>query len=289
MKRLKAKTKTEYLFAKKTILFVFSWIFILVGNAYSQTQIDAISFDIQGNMIIISNDNEKILERTLDDSSLTYEYIITNPFFEITGWDGVVDLNKSKDLKKFPGKNIKKEDFVKFPFLSEQKDTIGILTGRAGATGRSSQEVYFINVKTGVFIKLPMQDMEEISWLKENGNIAGYIKHEDTLYFGPSSTRWGYKARPYEVILFDQNGDMTTHSDAFKQLVERAYKKIHFSAEEKEILRENVIYSMKYRDLGEKLLDFIYYGYALGREDEVMEFLNKINPIYAKETKKYYG
>ena len=157
----------------------------------------------------------------------------------------------------------------------------------SGGSGGSSQDIYFINTQTGVFIKLQLTDMQEMTWIVKYGHPIGFKEYDTSFAFGAHAISWGHKARISSVTLFDGEGKLTLDRDALNDIWESEYNKITFSAEEKMLLQENIMSDMKYRSLGEKLVDFVYYGFKTGKNKEVFEFLNTLNSAYRQEAEYY--
>lgn len=266
----------------KKLIFTFCFLLLSVSFVFA-FQIDSVSFDLHDGRFTISSPKGQILNHTFGDSLLGYEYILETPYFELNGYDGVVELGRSKGLKSLPKKNLTAKAFTKFAFFSRENNTIGLLIGSAGASGGSSQDVYFINTHTGSLIKLQLTDMQEMTWITKNGQPIGYKEYDTNFYFGAHATSWGYKARIAGVIFFDVNGSITIDKDALKDIYEKEYGKISFSDDEKMLLQKNIMEDMQHRPLGEKLVDFVYYGLKIGKRNEVFELLNTFNPVYTQE------
>jgi len=248
-------------------------------------QIDSVSFDLNDRKLTVSGPQGEILNHEFIDSLLEYEYVVDTPYFELGGSDGVVELAESKGLRSFPRRDLAVDSFPKFSFFSQEKDTIGLLFGSAGATGSDSQDVYFINTQTGVFIKLHIANMEKATWIIQDRRILGFKDYDADFSFGSHAVSWGKKARISHVTFFDNEGKLTLDQKALNDFWESEYKKVTFSAEEKKSLQEDIMSRMEYRLLGEKLVDFVYYGFKLGKQKEVYDFLNTLNPVYSQEAK----
>ena len=265
----------------KKLMFIFGFLLLTVSLVYA-VQIDSVSFDLNGEKLIVSGSKGEILNHAFGDSLLSYEYILETPYFELSGYDGVIDMEKSKGLRSLPKKDFTAEAFTKFPFFSQKNNTVGLLIGSAGASGGSRQDVYFINTQTGSFIKIQLTDMQEITWITENGQLIGYKEYDTSFSLGAHATSWGYKARISSITFFDEAGNITFDKDALKDVYEREYAKISFSDDEKMLLQENIMSEMEHRSLGRKLIDFVYYGLKIGKQQEVFEFLNTLNLVYAE-------
>ncbi len=268
----------------KKLIFTFCFLLLSVSVVFA-FQVDSISFDLNNGKLSISSPKGQILNHAFGDTHLSYEYILETPYFELHGYDGVVELEKSKGLRLFPKKELTTEAFTKFAFFSQESNTIGILIGSAGGSGGSSQDVYFINTLTGSFIKIALTDMEEMSWITENGQIVGYKEYDTNFSFGAHALSWGAKARLSAVVHFDTSGNITFDKGSLNDVIESEYTKIKFSDNEKALLKNDIMSSMEYRSLGEKLVDFVYYGFKLGKEAEVFKFLDTLNPLYSEEAK----
>jgi hypothetical protein len=82
--------------------------------------------------------------------------------------------------------------------------------------------------------------------------------------------------------LYD-NEKAVSDGEALQGIFKIEYEKIAFSDEEKRLLQDNIMSEMKYRSIGEKLVDFVYYGFKLGKQDEVFALLDTLHPVYAEE------
>lgn len=264
---------------RKLILCV-CFLVLVVSFVYA-FEMDNLSISLTDGKFVVSNLKGEIINHSIDD--LNYEYILKTPYFKMDGYDGVIEIEKSEGLKSFSDKSLGVNAFIKFPFFSQESNTIGLLMGSAGGSGGSSQEVYFINTQTGVFIKLQLTDMQEMTWIVKNGHPIGFKEYDTSFTFGAHAISWGCKARISSVTFFDGEGNLTLDRDALNDIWESKYNKITFSAEEKMLLQENIMSDMKYRSLGEKLVDFVYYGFKTGKNKEVFEFLNTLNPVYKQE------
>lgn len=268
----------------KKLTFVICFLLLVPTFVYA-FQVDSISFNVNDERIIVSSPKGEILNYKFDDSILSYEYILETPYFWLDGYDGVVEIEKSKGLKSFSKKNLTADAFTEFSLFSRKNNTIGLLIGIAGASGSSGQDIYFINTQTGGFIKIHLMDMQEMTWIMKNGQIVGYKGYVTNVYFGASVTSWGWKARISSVIFFDECGNIAFNKDALKGIYESEYAKINFSNEEKALLQDDIMSDMEHRPLGRKLVDFVYYGFKIGKQKEVFKFLNALNPVYAQEAK----
>lgn len=268
----------------KKIIFILGILLVSFSSVYA-FEIGNISVDLKGNDLVISSPKGEILNYEFDESLLSYAYIIETPYFKMSGYDGVVEKEYSEGLKTTQKNNLSCDDFVLFSFLSEKHNTIGFLIGSAGVSGGSSQRVYFINTQTGDFINIKLTDIQEMDWITKNEYILGYKDFDTNIYFGSHATSWGYKARISDVVYFDENGKTIFNKEASNSIFMNEYEKIVFSDEEKRLLQENIMSDMQYRPLGEKLVDFVYYGFKSGKQEEVFAFLNTLNPVYAEEAK----
>lgn len=265
----------------RKIIFILNILLVGLSPVYA-FEIGDIFVDLKDNDLVISSSKGEILNYEFDESLLSYIYIIETPYFEMSGYDGVVEKEYSKGLKLFPKSDLNRDEFVLFPFLSAKYNTIGILIGSAGASGGSSQRAYFINTQTGGCITIDLMDMQEMDWIAQSEYILGY-KDYDNIYFGPHATSWGYKARISDVVYFDETGKAVSNREALTIILKDEYEKIVFSDEEKRLLQDNIMSDMRYRLLGEKLVDFVYYGFKLGKQEDVFKFLYTLNPIYSEE------
>lgn|GEM_PF-5678459 len=268
----------------KKLIFVLFILFFNISLILA-SKIDNISCDLDNGAFIISGPKGEILNYHLDDSLMNYEYILDTPYFKLNGYDGVVELGKSKGLKSFPKKKLTVESFTKFAFFSREVNTIGFLIGGAGGSGGSSQTAYFINTQTGNSIKIDLTDMVEMFWITKNDQIIGYKQYDTGFSFGAHSVSWGYKPRLSAIVYFDEFGNLTFDKNGLQSIMKSEYEKIKFSDGEKALLQDNIMSDIKHRQLGEKLVDFVYYGLKIGKQKEVFEFLNTLNPIYIQEAK----
>ncbi len=274
----------EGIIKMKKIILLLSILSLNLLSVYA-FEIGSISVDLKDDNLVISSHKGEILDYEFDESLLSYAYIIETPYFKMSGYDGVVEEKYSKGLKILPKNNLNRDDFISFTFLSEQNNTIGLLTGFAGASGGSSQQVYFINTQTGNFIKIGLTDMQEMDWITESKNIVGYKNFNTSTYFFSHAASWGRKARISGVFYFDGDGKAVSDKEALKSILKTEYEKIVFSDEKKRLLQKNIMPG--YRTLGEKLIDFVYYGFKLGKQEEVFTFLNTLHPIYEEEARYY--
>lgn len=242
-----------------------------------------IDFNITSDFLTISGIEGKIVNISRDDSSMNYEYILETPFFEITGVDGVINPIKSKGLKNFPKDDFLPEDFPKFSFFTEEKNTIGILIGFAGSSGGSTQTVYFINTQTGDFLTINSGNLASISWAIENGRPVGYKEFDTSFYFGSHATSWGYKPRVDRIVFFDETGKTFEDKQELTDLYKKEFDQIIFTEDEEALLQDNIMSDMQYRSLGQKLVDYVFYGMRSGQKDTVIAFLKTVHPVYLEE------
>lgn len=261
-------------------------VFLLISIFTYAFQIDNIFITVKDSSIAVSNQQEEILKHDLDEAILSYEYILTTPYFYMGGYDGVIELEQSKGLMPLLKTSMTADNFVRFPFFTDKKNTIGILIGRAGASGGSTQNVYFIDTTTGNFIKIKLHDMKEMTWIKKDNLPIGYKNYNTTFYFSSHANSWGLRPRISEVVYFDNKGKIILDENALDDIYKSEYDNIIFSDKEITLLQKNVMIQ-GYRKLGKKLVDFVYYGLKLGKEKEVFDFLKKINPIYTEEANYY--
>ena len=120
-----------------------------------------------------------------------------------------------------------------------------------------------------------------------HGHPIGFKEYDTSFAFGAHAVSWGHKARVANVILFDKEGNMIPQIGVMNDIWENEYNTIAFSAEEKVLLQKNIMSDMAYRSLGEKLVDFVYYGFKTGKNKEVFEFLNTLNSAYRQEAEYY--
>jgi hypothetical protein len=269
----------EKIMRKLIFLICFSLLAISFAYAFN---INNISINLTDGKLVISSPKGEILNHA-SGGLLCYEYILETPYFEMGGYDGVVEIEHSKGIRGIPKSNLTADSFPKFPFFSQESDTIGLLIGSAGGSGGSSQNVYFINTRTGVLIKVELTDMQGMEWIKKDGRPIGFKEYDTVYSFGPRATSWGHKARITSVNFFDKDGNITFDRGALNDILKSEYNKISFSAEEKLLLQKDIMSDMKYRQLGEKLVDYVYYGFKIGKKNEVLEFLMTLNPVYKQE------
>jgi uncharacterized protein (TIGR03067 family) len=258
--------------------------FEIVASADHQIK-QNVSISIVDQKLLISNQKEDILNYDLDDSFMRYIYIIVNPYFKLKGYDGLVDAGVSKGLKNIPENGLSIKDFPLFSFFSPKKESIGLLLGSAGGSGGSSQTAYFINIKSGRYLKIHLIDMNMVDWLVENGHPVGFKKYNTTFHLGSHNFPWGYKKRISKIGKFDEKGNIYYDKKAFGLICGKMFEAIEFTTAEHRMLQKNLFHNNKGNDkLAEKLVDFMYFGLESGNKEKVIEFLETLHPIYLKES-----
>ena len=269
----------------KRLIFAIYFLFLSMSVACA-FQVDNVYLDLKEGEMVVSGPKGEIVRHTFYPSTLDYEYILETPYFYLGGYDGIIEIEKSTGIKPFQN-NLTKENLVKFPFFSRENTTIGILIGEAGATGRSHQDIYFIDTLTGNFIKIHLTDMQEATWIMEGGIPVGYKGYDTTAAFGPAGISWGSSVRIESIVFFDSGGNLTFDEDLLRSIYQDEYSKIIFSEDEKLLLQENIMREMEHRNLGKKLVDFVFYGCKSGNDEEVFSFLGTLNPVYTIEAEFY--
>jgi hypothetical protein len=213
-------------------------------------------------------------------------YIITTPFIKYDGVDGAPELSKCKGLRPIPwDRSIRKSDFVLFPLFDNKPTCLGVLKGVAGATGRSSQNLIFLDTASNRHLEFSTIDMHDPAWIMGNGHPIGF-KTFNSLSVGPGVVSLGLGPR-LEMIYSLVNGAFVPDEKLKMAEVKQYYSKISFNPQEQiELCKTN--WMEMDRDVGDKLLDAVYYGTMLGKQDEVNNLLAKVTPELRKEIKENF-
>ncbi len=96
------------------------------------------------------------------NSALTALYSVSTLDLEYQGTDGVIDANQSKGIRPILwNEKITAKSFPLLSFFSNTKTAIGILSSQAGATGRSTQELLFLDTISYQNNAISGQDLRE--------------------------------------------------------------------------------------------------------------------------------
>jgi len=263
-------------------LTIFS-LFTYHDKAYGQAlQIGKVTIQKTEDTIIFSS-RTFVLRHKLSALSLNYAYVLTTPYVSYRGYDGIVNPGMSNGLIALPNRGLRSEDFPKFTFFNERKSCIGILTGSAGGSGGSSQALTIFDTLTAQHFQVGTVDMQDPEWISKDGHPVAFIEKSAIWYLGGHALSLGYEPRISQCYTI-KDGKLKVSTELEKELCRKKYVEILFTPEEMNILRDDDIFNLN-RDLAVKLLDKIYYGLKLGKHNELKDFMDKINPKYAEETK----
>jgi hypothetical protein len=215
----------------------------------------------------------------------SYQYILNDPFTWLPGADGLI-YPADEILPLIANGKIAETNFKKFSFFTNKPTTIGLLFGSYGASGGSGQTLLFLDTAGDSYVGINLVDGNEPLWVDKNSKPPIFAR-TNALYIGGHATAWGYKPRIESVYIFDDGSYRVGQAITYDLFLEK-YKEINFTSSEMEFLKNTSFFSKEVdqkRDLGEKMLDFVYYGKKLEKDKEVEKFLSQIHPSYVEEMK----
>ena len=274
------------------ILVLFTLCFLSVAISENVINIGTVTIRQDTNSITLIQDNRtNMLERS--DCRLNYAYIITTPFIKYDGVDGILKLEdedgfkyKCKGLRPMPwNRSIRKSDFVLFSLFDKKPTCLGVLKGVAGATGRSSQNLIFLDTASNRHLEFSTIDMHDPVWIMGKDHPVGF-KTFNSLSVGPGVVSLGLGPR-LEMVYSLVDGVFKPDEKLKMAEVKQYYDKISFNPQGKIELCNTNWMDMD-RDIGDKLLDAVYYGTILGKQDEVNHLLNMVAPELREEIKKSF-
>ena len=274
------------------ILALLTLCFLNVAISENVIKIGTVTIRQDTNLITLIQDNRtNVLERS--DCCLDYAYVITTPFIKYDGVDGILKLKdedgfkyKCKGLRPIPwNRSIRKSDFVLFPLFDNKPTCLGVLKGVAGATGRSSQNLIFLDTASNRHLEFSTIDMHDPVWIMGKDHPIGF-KTFNSLSVGPSVVSLGLGPR-LEMVYSLVDGAFVPDEKLKMNEVKQFYDQISFNPQEKIELCNTNWMDMD-RDIGDKLLDAVYYGTILGKRDEVNHLLNMVAPELRGEIKKSF-
>lgn len=135
--------------------------------------------------IELASENKKIVIRNSDytyeyetdrpDSVLDYQYILTTPYIDLSGIDGIIQFEESKGLKRIPwNRQLTSEDFPLFKFYNGSPTWVGVLTGSAGS--RSGQELTFFDTASTKHEQVLIFDMNGPVWISEDDHPVSFVE-----------------------------------------------------------------------------------------------------------------
>lgn len=277
---------------KINILILFTFCFLSAVSSENVIKIGTATIRQDTNSITLIHGNRtNMLERS--DSCLDYTYIITTPFIKYDGCNGVPRLKdedgikyKCKGLSPIPwDRSIRKSDFVLFPLFDKKPTCLGILTGMAGCSGGSSQNLTFLDTASNRHLELATQDMNDPVWIMGKGHPIGF-KTFNYNYVAGHALSLGLKPR-LKMIYSLVDGAFVPDETLKMAEIKQCYSNISFTAQEKNELGKTDWMEMD-REVAEKLLDAIQYGTILGKQDEVNSLLAIVTPELRKEIKESF-
>lgn len=265
------------------ILFLFTLCF-LGACAKNTIKIGTVTIKQDTNSItLIQGNRTNVIERP-ESSSLGYSYIITTPYIKYNGADGVPELPECKGLRDIPWyPPIRKSDFILFPLFDNKSTCLGVVKGQAGATGRSSQNLIFLDTASNRHLEFATMDMHDPVWIMGKENPVGF-KTFNSLSVGPGVVSLGLDPR-LEMVYSLVNGAFVPNVELRMADAKQCYGKISFTAQDKIELCKTNWMEME-REVGDKLLDAVYYGTILGKQDEVNHLLAMVTLELRKEIKR---
>lgn len=216
---------------------------------------------------------------------LSYAFILRTHCPVFDAFDGIP--TPGRDLLPLPEDlSLTSKNLPRFKFFSDKPDTIGFMIGTAGASGGSSQRMIFLDTETGTLCVINCIDLYPPFWIDEC-TPPSYAETTTGFYLGPHALSLGCSPRISKVYVFcggSYNG-LCYELDRQKllQLCQDKFDSLIFTTDDINELQKNDLFEID-RDLGERFLDYVYYGAKSGNVNAVNNLLHRVSPEVRKET-----
>lgn len=264
-------------FQAKRIFLLLSF-FLLNAPLLYAVQIGTVLIEKKQDAITITNGKDSIWLK-LSDSIMEYVYIITTPYVKYAAFDGVPRIKPDEDydeisegLKEIPDdRDFEEADFPKFAMGADKKTWIGLMEGVAGGSGGSSQTLHFFDTGSKKYFKVETFELFDPEWISPAGHPIGFIERNYIYLYG-HAVGYGGAARIRKVHSL-KDGQLVEDAALLREYFEKEYAKAAINDAEFDNLRAR----KESRELACKLVDRLYYGVGLGKDEEIESLLSRLD------------
>lgn len=193
------------------------------------------------------------------------EYVcaVGNPFAQPMLQDGFVQNDKHwRVLQGYD--DFKASAFPRFAFFANRPTTIGLLTGHAAANGGSVQQLFLVDVETGIHVLIPLDEGAMPQWLDRTNHppaFATWRRSNDTA---------GADLRVGQAYRFT-NGAYHRDLALEHQLLAAGFHKSQLTAAQLQEIRSagTDFLATEFSGQGRPLDNYIYYGTRSGNQQAV--------------------
>lgn len=262
--------------------------------------IDTVTITATHSSIIVDNGNRIFTfnygENYRKDWGLSYYFILNDPFVSsFACYDGVPDPQNSDgsitDLfSDYSLKQLSSNDFQKFSFFNHEATTIGLLIGRAGASGGSSQEMFLFDTVSDQYVIIPMVDCMSPAFIRYPTVEAPLYATTSTMSIGPRVQSLGWGERIVAIYRLVNGSYQRVAPEMEKEFFFPLYVNAVPTPQETEYfqnIRMTDLYELgaydEKRDWLVKLLDYCYYAVKAGKRNELQPFLHSLDQSLQEE------